>query len=117
ARWRQGLVWIQSGWIDRDAKAAVDRAAASGVSPDVALRIYTTRLLGRDPALVLHGGGNTSVKTRMRDLASDEVEVLCIKGTGGNMGTIGPAGMVAVRLAPLQRLRAVDDLSDRDQGR
>jgi rhamnose utilization protein RhaD (predicted bifunctional aldolase and dehydrogenase)/NAD(P)-dependent dehydrogenase (short-subunit alcohol dehydrogenase family) len=108
---------MQSGWIDRDAKAAVDRAAASGVSPDVALRIYTTRLLGRDPALVLHGGGNTSVKTTMRDLAGDEVEVLYIKGTGGNMGTIGPEGMVAVRLAPLQRLRTAKDLSDDDMAR
>ena len=108
---------MQSGWIDRDAKAAVDQATASGISPDVALRIYTTRLLGRDPGLVLHGGGNTSVKTRMRDLAGDEVDVLYIKGTGGNMATIGPAGMVAVRLAPLQRLRAVDDLSDEDMER
>jgi rhamnose utilization protein RhaD (predicted bifunctional aldolase and dehydrogenase)/NAD(P)-dependent dehydrogenase (short-subunit alcohol dehydrogenase family) len=108
---------MQSGWLDRDAKAAVDRAAASGISPDVALRIYTTRLLGRDPALVLHGGGNTSVKSRMRDLAGDEAEVLCIKGTGGNMGTIEPSGMVAVRLAPLQQLRTADDLSDDDMAR
>jgi rhamnose utilization protein RhaD (predicted bifunctional aldolase and dehydrogenase)/NAD(P)-dependent dehydrogenase (short-subunit alcohol dehydrogenase family) len=108
---------MQSGWVDRDAKAAVERAAASGISSDVALRLYTTRLLGRDPALVLHGGGNTSVKTTMRDLAGDEVEVLYIKGTGGNMGTIEPAGMVAVRLAPLQRLRTADDLSDDDMAR
>ena len=108
---------MQSGWVDRDANAAVDRAAASGTSSDVALRIYTTRLLGRDPVLVLHGGGNTSVKTRMRDLAGDEVEVLCIKGTGCNMATIEPTGMVAVRLAPLQRLRTADDLSDDEMAR
>ena len=54
---------MQSRWVDRDAKAAVDRYAASGIAPDLALRIYTTRLLGSDPALVLHGGGNTSLKT------------------------------------------------------
>jgi rhamnose utilization protein RhaD (predicted bifunctional aldolase and dehydrogenase)/NAD(P)-dependent dehydrogenase (short-subunit alcohol dehydrogenase family) len=108
---------MQSRWIERDAKAAVDRYAADGVSSELALRIYTTRLLGGDPALVLHGGGNTSLKTKMRDLAGDEVEVLCIKGTGGNMATIEPAGMVAVRLAPLQRLRALDDLSDEDMAR
>ena len=76
---------MQSRWVDRDAKAAVDRYAASGIAPELALRIYTTRLLGGDPALVLHGGGNTSVKTRMRDLAGDEIEVLCVKGTGADM--------------------------------
>jgi rhamnose utilization protein RhaD (predicted bifunctional aldolase and dehydrogenase)/NAD(P)-dependent dehydrogenase (short-subunit alcohol dehydrogenase family) len=107
---------MQSRWIDRNAKAAVDSTAAA-ISPDLALRIYTTRLLGGDPALVLHGGGNTSVKTRARDLAGDEVEVLCIKGTGGNMATIEPASMVAVRLEPLRRLRNLDDLSDDDMAR
>ena len=59
---------MQSRWVDRDAKAAVDRYAAAGISPELALRVYTTRLLGGDPKLVLHGGGNTSVKTRMPDL-------------------------------------------------
>ena len=108
---------MQSRWVDRDAKAAVDRYAAAGIAPDLALRVYTTRLLGGDPALVLHGGGNTSVKTRMRDLAGDEVEVLCVKGTGADMAAIEPAGMVAVRLAPLQKLRARDDLSDDDMAR
>ena len=108
---------MQSRFVDRDAKAAVDRFAAAGISPELALRIYTTRLLGGDAALVLHGGGNTSVKTTMRDLAGDEVEVLRIKATGGNMGTIEPGGMAAVRLAPLQRLRTLDDLSDDDMAR
>ena len=60
---------MQSRWVDRDAKAAVDRYAAAGISPELALRVYTTRLLGGDPKLVLHGGGNTSVKLRMPDLA------------------------------------------------
>src|SRR6185436_11621282 len=101
---------MESRWVDRDAKAAVDRYAAAGVAPELALRVYTTRLLGGDPALVLHGGGNTSLKTTMRDLAGDEVEVLCVKGTGGDMAMIEPASMVAVRLAPLKRLRELADL-------
>ncbi|MBX9846413.1 MAG: bifunctional aldolase/short-chain dehydrogenase [Xanthobacteraceae bacterium] len=108
---------MQSRWVDRDATAAVDRYATSGVAPDVALRVYTTRLLGSDPALVLHGGGNTSLKTRMRDLAGDEVEVLCVKGTGADMATIEPAGMVAVKLDPLKTLRARADLADDDMAR
>jgi rhamnose utilization protein RhaD (predicted bifunctional aldolase and dehydrogenase)/NAD(P)-dependent dehydrogenase (short-subunit alcohol dehydrogenase family) len=108
---------MRSRWVDRDAQAAVDHAAKAGVAADLALRAYSTRLLGGDPALVLHGGGNTSLKTRMRDLAGDEVEVLCVKATGMDMAAIEPSGMVAVRLAPLQRLRALDDLSDSDMAR
>jgi rhamnose utilization protein RhaD (predicted bifunctional aldolase and dehydrogenase) len=73
---------MRSRWVDRDAKAAVDRYAAAGVSSELALRIYTTRLLGGDPALVLHGGGNTSLKTQMEDLAGETHEVLCVKGSG-----------------------------------
>jgi len=58
---------MRSRWSDRDAADAVARYAARGVNEDLALRTYTTRLLGSDPALVLHGGGNTSVKTTMPD--------------------------------------------------
>src|SRR5262245_3338906 len=105
---------MQSRWVDRDAKAAVDRYQARGVASDLALRVYSTRLLGGDPKLVLHGGGNTSVKTRGRDLAGDEIEVMCIKGTGADMATIEPAGMPAVRLDLLRRLRVLDELSDED---
>ena len=108
---------MQSRWVDRDAKAAVDRYAAAGVSPDVALRIYTTRLLGGDPALVLHGGGNTSVKARMPDLLGIEADVLCVKGSGWDMGTIEPAGLPAVRLAALHQLLARDEVSDEDMVR
>ena len=59
---------MKSGWVDRDAEAMVAHGAEAGVERDLALRIYTTRLLGRDPKLVLHGGGNTSAKTRAHDL-------------------------------------------------
>jgi rhamnose utilization protein RhaD (predicted bifunctional aldolase and dehydrogenase)/NAD(P)-dependent dehydrogenase (short-subunit alcohol dehydrogenase family) len=103
-----------SRWVDRDAKAAVDRYAQAGVTPELALRVYSTRLLGSDPALVLHGGGNTSVKTTMRDLAGDDVAAMRIKGTGSDMALIEPSGMPAVRLDLLRKLRALDDLSDED---
>ena len=101
-------------WSDREAEAAVARYGADGVSRDLALRVYTTRLLGGEPRLVLHGGGNTSLKTRMTDLAGDEVEVLCVKGSGWDMGRIEPPGLPAVRLEPLRRLRQRDALSDED---
>jgi rhamnulose-1-phosphate aldolase/alcohol dehydrogenase len=105
---------MQSRWVDRDAKATVDRYATAGVASELALRVYTTRLLGSDPKLVLHGGGNTSVKTRMRDLVGDEIDVMCIKGTGADMAAIEPAGMPAVRLDVLRKLRAFEELSDED---
>jgi len=106
---------MQSAWIDRDAEAAAARYERLG--RDVALRVYTTRLLGQDPRLVLHGGGNTSVKTTIADLNGDNVEVLCVKGSGWDMGTIEPAGLPAVRLAPLLKLRAREKLSDEDMVR
>lgn len=108
---------MQSRWSDGDARAAIDRYARQGITPDLALRVYTTRLLGGDPKLVLHGGGNTSVKTRAHDLAGDEHEVLCVKGSGWDMATIEPPGLPAVRIAPLRRLRERAVLSDEDMVR
>ena len=108
---------MQSRWVDRDAKDTVDRYAKSGIAPELALRVYTTRLLGGDPKLVLHGGGNTSVKLRMPDLLGEDTEVLCVKGSGCDMAMIEPAGLPAVRLQPLRKLRALDAMSDQDMAR
>ena len=105
---------MKSRWSDTDAKAFVSRYAGQGIGEDLALRTYTTRLLGGDPKLVLHGGGNTSVKTIAKDQLGDDVEVICVKGSGWDMGNIEPAGLPAVRLAPLRRLRALDKLADAD---
>jgi rhamnose utilization protein RhaD (predicted bifunctional aldolase and dehydrogenase)/NAD(P)-dependent dehydrogenase (short-subunit alcohol dehydrogenase family) len=105
---------MNSLWSDADADAFVARYAAQGIARDVALRVYTTRLLGGNPRLVLHGGGNSSVKTTARDLLGETVEVLCVKGSGWDMGNIEPAGLPAVRLAPLRALRALDKLADED---
>jgi rhamnose utilization protein RhaD (predicted bifunctional aldolase and dehydrogenase) len=105
---------MNSQWTDADAKKAIAEYGAKGVSEDLALRTYTTRLLGRDPMLVLHGGGNTSVKTRMTDLLGEEHDVLCVKGSGWDMGVIEPPGLPAVKLKPLQKLRVRKDLSDED---
>ena len=84
------------------------------MNADIALRVYTSQLLGRDPALVLHGGGNTSVKTAVPDHLSRPTEVLCVKGSGWDMAEIEPAGLPAVRLAPIVELRALAKLSDED---
>ncbi len=105
---------MKSQWSDAEAQGFVARYGDKGVGADLALRVYTTRLLGGDPALVLHGGGNTSVKTQAKDMLGESVDVLCVKGSGWDMGNIEPAGLPAVKLEPLRRLRALDKLSDED---
>ena len=108
---------MKSAWVESDAQAVVSRYAADGIAADLALRVYTTRLLGSAPDLVLHGGGNTSLKTRLTDLNGDTVDVLCVKGSGWDMGRIEPAGLPAVRIEPLRKLRAREALSDEDMVR
>src|ERR1035437_7285792 len=112
---------MKSAWVERDAKQAFDRYGKAGVDADfgadLALRIYSTRLLGRDPRLMLHGGGNSSLKTKARDLAGEEVAVLRVKAPAADMGAIEPAGFPAVRLEPLRALRARKKLSDNEMAR
>lgn len=101
-------------WSDKDAKSYVKTYAKQGVNEDLALRVYTTRLLGREPRLVLHGGGNTSVKTVVKDILGDPTDVLCVKGSGWDMGEIEPAGLPAVRMEPLLRMAKFKKLSDEE---
>jgi rhamnose utilization protein RhaD (predicted bifunctional aldolase and dehydrogenase)/NAD(P)-dependent dehydrogenase (short-subunit alcohol dehydrogenase family) len=103
---------MESRWSDQDAEAIIARYAEEDVSRDLALRVYTSRLLGGEPRLVLHGGGNTSVKTTLLDVHGDAVDVICVKGSGWDMASIEPAGLPAVRLEPLRRLLALDALTD-----
>ena len=105
---------MENLWKDSDAKAAIASHAARGINEDLALRVYTTRLLGGEPKLVLHGGGNTSVKTRMADITGQQLDVLCVKGSGWDMGTIEAPGLPAVRLSPLRELQGLQALSDED---
>ena len=105
---------MKSLWSDADAADAVSRHAARGVDAAVALRVYSSRLLGADGRLVLHGGGNTSLKTNETDLLGERVPVLRIKGSGWDLATLEPAGLPAVRLEPLRRARALPVLSDLD---
>jgi rhamnose utilization protein RhaD (predicted bifunctional aldolase and dehydrogenase)/NAD(P)-dependent dehydrogenase (short-subunit alcohol dehydrogenase family) len=105
---------MKSMWSDEDAGRYVARYAQQGINPDIALRVYTSQLLGRDPALVLHGGGNTSVKTTVPDHLGRPTDVLCVKGSGWDMAEIEPAGLPAVRLAPIAELHGLEKLSDED---
>ena len=105
---------MKSSWLDRDAEAMVAQGAKSGIDRDLALRIYTTRLLGRDRKLVLHGGGNTSLKTHAADSLGETIEVLRVKASGTDMAAVEPEGLPAVRLAPLRALRTLETIGDEE---
>jgi rhamnose utilization protein RhaD (predicted bifunctional aldolase and dehydrogenase)/NAD(P)-dependent dehydrogenase (short-subunit alcohol dehydrogenase family) len=97
---------MQSLWNDDEAKSYGD--------DPVQLRVYTSRLLGQEPKLVLHGGGNTSVKTYQTNLFGEEEALLYVKGSGWDLATIEAAGFAPVRLDVLQKLATLPALSDSD---
>ncbi len=105
---------MKNNWSDSEAKKYIKKYKSLGYSSDMALRVYTTRLLGRNKELVLHGGGNTSVKTSIKDIDGKKYEVLCVKGSGWDMAEIEPEGLPAVKLQPLLSLKKKKYLSDED---
>ena len=92
----------KSAWNEHDASRFVG---------DLEQRVYTSRLLGQDGSLVLHGGGNTSVKVRETNLFGEEEEILYVKGSGWDLETIEAEGFAPVRLAPAVRLASLPRLS------
>src|SRR5689334_16165578 len=84
---------------------------------DLAQCVYASRLLGRAPELVLHGGGNTSVKIREPNLFGDPEEILYIKGSGRDLETIDASGFSPCRMAHLLRLAQLPTLSDSQMAR
>ena len=90
-------------WSDKDSK---------NYDGDLALRVYTSRLLGRDSSLVLHGGGNTSVKIIEKNILSLEEEILYVKGSGWDLEFIEKAGFSPVRIDHMLNLSRLDSLSD-----
>ena len=105
---------MKNNWSENEAKKYIKKYKKLGHSEDMALRVYTTRLLGRNPELVLHGGGNTSVKTKIKDIDGKYYDVLCVKGSGWDMAEIEPAGLPAVKLNPLIAMKKKKTLSDDD---
>ena len=87
-------------------------ADAKSYSDDLALRVYTSRLLGQDPTLVLHGGGNTSVKITETNIVGEQEEILYVKGSGWDLVSIEKAGFSPVRMAHMLKLGELDSLSD-----
>ena len=100
---------MRSLWNDREAEACG--------GDDLALRVYTSRLLGSDEYLVMHGGGNTSAKAVVKDLLGRDVDVLYVKGSGWDLKTIEKPGFPALRLDETKRLADLKSLSDEEMTR
>ena len=85
---------------------------ASQFKDDLALRVYTSHLLGQDSSLVLHGGGNTSVKITETNIVGEQEEILYVKGSGWDLVSIEKAGFSPVRMAHMIKLGELESLSD-----
>src|SRR5919204_444325 len=101
---------MKNRWSDAEARQFCDRYAPRW-GEALALRVYTSRLIGAEPDLVMHGGGNTSVKVLKENLLGDRVEALCVKGSGWDLDSIEPEGFPALDLGWLRRLRKLEALS------
>ena len=103
---------IKNNYSENDAAKWVLEAGENTADQELALRVYTSRLIGRNPDLVMHGGGNTSVKVKRKNLFGETCDVLHVKGSGWDLDTIMAPGLPGLWLENLRRLRALDSLSD-----
>ncbi|MDC3172123.1 class II aldolase/adducin family protein, partial [Pelagibacteraceae bacterium] len=97
---------------DKEFRKVISRYKKKGVPTELAERIYTSRLLGSNSKLVLHGGGNTSVKGQILDIDNVIHNVIYIKGSGSDLASIDVSGFPAVKLDPLVNFVKMDKVSD-----
>lgn len=93
-------------------KSLWNESDAAGCEDELQLRVYSSRLLGSNPELVLHGGGNTSVKIREANLVGEQEDILYVKGSGWDLATIEAAGFTPIRMPHLLKLAGLESLSD-----
>jgi len=102
---------MQSRWLQEEADQFLSEYGTEW-GEDLALRTYSARLLGADSNLVLHGGGNTSVKTLYTNLLGELIPAIFVKGSGHDLATIEPSGHAGLELDHLLRLRKLRELND-----
>ncbi len=91
-----------------------DPQAASACKTDLDLRVYTSRLIGSDSDLVLHGGGNTSLKSTATNRFGETLDIIWVKASGFDLASMGAEGYTALELPKVLRLAELDVLSDPD---
>ena len=105
---------MKNDWSNIEANNYIRKYKQKNVSKDLALRIYTTQLLGKNNKLVLHGGGNTSLKTTAKNIFNEKINVMHVKGSGWDMGSIDSPGLPAVELETLLKTKQLSKLNDFD---
>ncbi len=105
---------MKNNWNNKDANDYIKKYKQQYISKDLALRVYTTQLLGKNNKLVLHGGGNTSLKTTTKNIFGEKINVMHVKGSGWDMGSIDYPGLPAVELEPLLKTKKLSKLNDFD---
>ena len=103
---------MKSNWNKNTENKYIRFFKKKKVLKDLAQRIYTTHLLGKDPKLVLHGGGNTSVKSKIKDIQGKIIDVMYVKGSGWDMSNLSEEGMPGVELQTLKETKNLKKLSD-----
>jgi len=102
---------MQNRWNEQAAQD-FSKGQVKGISDDLALRVYSSRLLGQDKALVLHGGGNTSVKIKQKNILGEAENILYVKGSGWDLETIEAQGYAPVQMSHLLKLAQLKELTD-----
>ena len=102
---------IANNYKKQDAENWISKAAKKDADQQLALRVYTSRLIGQNPDLVMHGGGNTSVKVEKENLFGETCKVMHVKGSGWDLDTILAPGLPGLWLEPLKKLRELERLS------
>ena len=105
---------IVNSYDKTEAKNWREGAGSLLADQDLAERVYTSRLIGRNPDLLMHGGGNTSVKVERTNLFGNVENVLHVKGSGWDLDIIEASGLPGVWLNPLLKLRNLNRMSDED---
>ena len=103
---------MKSKWNDKEANKFIKKYTRIGIDRELALRIYTTRLLGNDSKLVLHGGGNTSIKLTLKNSFGKNENIIYVKGSGKDMSNIDIDGFPALELDNLIQLKKIKKMND-----
>ncbi len=102
---------MENRWSDADAASYIVKYGKQW-SEDLALRIYLSRLIGAEDRLVLHGGGNNSVKSSFINILGEQVETILVKASGYDMASIEPEGYTRLDLQYVRRLKTLSEMSD-----
>ncbi len=102
---------MQNRWNEQEAQQIINDATDTSTC-ELDLRVYSSRLLGQDKSLVLHGGGNTSVKIEQKNILGETENILYVKGSGWDLETIEAQGYAPVQMSHLLKLAQLKQLTD-----